>query len=381
MKKVLVVASSGFPRWKSDPQPRFVYDLAKRMKGYETTVLVPHHPAAKFHERMDGMDVYRFPYFFPRWQKLCYNGGIHANLRRSFLARVQLPFLICAEFIFMFFLLLKVRPSVVHAHWIVPQGFVAAPLKWVFRYRLVVSAHAGDIFIAKHALIKVASKLTVLHASVITANSTYTQHAIKKVGGASQVIPMGVDTSFFKVMPKKRGTSTILFVGRLAEKKGVSYLIDAMPAVIAEYPRAKLVIVGDGPERTHLEKQARSLPVRFEGSLSHEALRKQYREADVFVLPSIVTKSGDTEGLGLVLLEAISSGVPVVATSVGGIVDVVNEQTGIVVREKDSKEIARAVMNVFSDQEAALRRARAAQKHIEKYDWDRIAEQFLTVYG
>lgn len=384
MKKVLVTASSAFPRWRGDPEPRFVYDLTKRLKGCRVTVLVPHHPNAKFHERMEGMDVYRYPYFLPSLERLCYNGGIHANLRRSILARIELPFMIAAQTIFLFFLLLKVRPHVLHAHWIVPQGFIASPFKWIFRYKLVISAHAGDIFIAKHALVKIVSQLTILHASTITANSSYTQRAIKAVGGSARIIPMGVDSSYFKMSPRKRGSRAVLFVGRLAEKKGVRYLIEAMSIVLKRYPRAELTVIGDGPEQEHLLRRVAELGlaenVTFKGALSHDALRREYARADVFVLPSIVMKSGDTEGLGLVLLEAVSSGVPVVATSVGGIVDIVNKDTGVLVRERRSDEIASAIISVFSDQNAALTRARNAQKHIEKYDWDRIAKEFLRVY-
>src|SRR5262249_33102175 len=138
----------------------------------------------------------------------------------------------------------------------------------------------------------------------------------------------------------------ILFVGRLVEKKGVEYLLNAMPSVIRAYPRAVLVIIGEGTQRPELEELARKLGiqpwVRFLGRIPNDELPKYYAAADVFVGPSVIDKFGDTEGLGIVFLEAAACQVAIIGTSVGGISDVlINEVTGTQIDPSDSDQLAR----------------------------------------
>ena len=120
----------------------------------------------------------------------------------------------------------------------------------------------------------------------------------------------------------------ILFVGRLVEKKGVHNLLAAMQRVLKSSPKATLVLVGDGTQRHDLERMAERLEiagsVRFLGKLPHEQLPEYYAAADLFVGPSVVDRSGDTEGLGVVFIEAASAGLAMVGTSVGGISDVLD---------------------------------------------------------
>ena len=100
--KILVTASSAFPRWRNDPAPAFVFDLCRQLaaKGVEVIVLAPHHPGTRRFEIISGMSVYRFRYFLPSsLERLCYDGGILPNMKKSFLAKLQLPFLVISEFL------------------------------------------------------------------------------------------------------------------------------------------------------------------------------------------------------------------------------------------------------------------------------------------
>ena len=128
--------------------------------------------------------------------------------------------------------------------------------------------------------------------------------------------------------PARRPTCAVLFVGRLAERKGVRYLIDAVAALPREL-QPRLTIIGDGPERQALEAQTHALHaedrVAFLGWVTPEQLDAAYAAASVFVLPAVVDARGDTEGLGMVLLEAMTYTVPVISTPLGGVTDIVQD--------------------------------------------------------
>jgi glycosyltransferase involved in cell wall biosynthesis len=220
------------------------------------------------------------------------------------------------------------------------------------------------------------------------ANSSYTKELLRSFYPQREVevIPEG-----FSVVPKgskKRAENCkkILFVGRLVERKGVEYLIRAMP-LVAEQLDIRLDVVGEGELRAQLEELSNSLKlkdkVNFTGRIKDELLGTYYRDCDVFVLPAIVDSKGDTEGLGMVLVEALSYGKPVIASAVGGIVDIVKDKkTGILVPQKDEKALAQAIVAVLKNPSFAEELALAGYQHIVKYfDWDKIVEKTLTLYN
>ena len=176
-------------------------------------------------------------------------------------------------------------------------------------------------------------------------------------------------------------------MGRLAEKKGVNYLIESMPIVLKGMHDSKLIIVGDGPEKEKLVELTKTLNLKdnvaFVGSLMNEDLPKYYATADVFVGPSIVTKTGDTEGLGVVFLEAIASGTCVIGSNVGGIPDIIiNNKTGILVEEKNPYQLASAIVNLMENKMLQKKLIKNAISRIKNaYSWDKVAEKFAEVYN
>ena len=393
IRKVLVTAST-FPRWNGDTEPGFVYELSLRLsKRFQVTVLAPHHPGAKRFEIVDGMRVHRFRYFFPSsLERLCYGGGILPNMKKSFLARLQLPFLVAAELFSLWMVAKKERPDIIHAHWILPQGFTAAIVSKLLGIPFVVTAHAGDVFPLNKPLFRLLSRFSVSSAAAVTVNSRFTKAAVEKiaVSKAVQVIPMGVDLKLFSspsaaaVVRKKYSVKgkMLLFVGRLAEKKGVTYLITAMKSILQDFPGCKLIIVGDGPEKAALMQQSQQLglsgSIIFTGSVPNSSLPSFYKAADVFILPSIVDSKGDTEGLGVVLLEAMAAGVPVVASNVGGIPDIlIRNRTGLLVEQKDPDALAAAVIRLVENRFLAVKLAVAAKEHVRKnYSWELVSGRF-----
>ena len=396
MKKMnILIMATTFPRWKNDTEPNFVFVLSKLLAGYGNKVvaLVPHFHKAKKYEIIDDIKIYRFPYFLPyKFQRLCYEGGIFGNLKRYKIAFLQLPFLFLFEFFNTVKLIKREKINVIHAHWTVPQGFIAFLCKKLYGTPYIVTAHAGDIFPLKSKFFRFLSYLAIKNSYFCTANSTFTKKELQKISGKKdiKIMPMGVDLAIFNKnnkdgdLRKKLGIKKefILSVGRLAEKKGIAYLIMAMKEVAKKFPEAKLIIVGDGPERKNLEELAKKLNlnenITFTGRIENKHLPGFYATADLFVGPSIVTKSGDTEGLGVVFLEALASGTCIVGGDVGGIPDIIeHNRTGLLVRQKDPNQLADAITKLLLNKKLRKRLALNGQRKARKiYSWDLIGKNF-----
>jgi len=360
-KKILVIAST-FPRWKNDSSPRFVYELSERLAAnYEIIVLAPHYFKAAKKEKMGRLDVRRFAYFKPEsMQKLCYGGGIIPNMKNSILAKIQMPLLILSEFFASSRIVKKERIDMIHAHWILPQGFVGVFLKKLFKMQLLTTVHGSDLFPLKNILYKILQNFVLKNSDRITVNSEATRNELVRrfpaYSSKVKIIPMGVDINLFKKKknqkPKKYEKNKILlFVGRLSDQKGVQYLIDSMQDIRRYYPKIKLLVVGEGPYERILRDLVHNKDledsVEFLGSMPFLEIPQLYNYADIFVMPSLSTKTG-TEALGLSLLEAMASGCAVVGTNVGGIPFVIkNNYNGILVKQKNSKDLSRAIMRIF----------------------------------
>jgi glycogen synthase len=195
--------------------------------------------------------------------------------------------------------------------------------------------------------------------------------------GRVHVIPSGVDLRRFAHplpdptpdLPRPR----VLFVGRLAAQKGVSTLLEAVPLLRA---RAPVVLVGDGPQRPALERQAGRLGpdrVRFQGFVPHAEVPAWLAAADVLVLPSVY------EELGSVLLEAMAAGLPVVASAVGGIPDALGD-AGLLVPPRDPSALAAAVDKVLEDPALAAELGHAGRRRAAAFSWDTLAGRVLEVY-
>ena len=229
---------------------------------------------------------------------------------------------------------------------------------WVGRYRAVAS-------LGMHAL-------CISHAG--------RQKLIDIGWPASQidVIHLGVDTDRFAfVPPAKRWPARprrILMVARLVEKKGVEVALDAMRRLRDRGCEAELRIVGDGPERTRIESQMRQWQltnVSLLGALEHSLTRHEFREAHLYIQPSVTAESGDQEGIPVSLMEAMASGVPVVSTRHSGIPElVIDGQTGHLTGERDGEALAVAIERLTRDRASAERFAQAARARVEQ-EFDR----------
>ena len=393
----ILVMSTTFPRWKNDSIPRFVYDLSNRLaSAYSITILAPHFTGALKEETMEKMHVRRFVYFIPEsMQKLCYEGGMMPNMQKSLLAKIQIPLLLISEFFSAYKIINMEKISMLHAHWMLPQGLVGILLKKIFKIKLLVTIHGSDIFALNSLLFRKMQHLVLKNSDFITANSIATKNELlrrfPKYSNKIRIIPMGIDINLFKKSnvkkPKKhRKNRILLFVGRLSDQKGLQYLIDSMPEVLRHDTSAKLLIIGEGAYKAMLEQKIKDKGlgknVEFLGSMPPSEIAKYHNLADVFILPSLSGKTG-TEALGLSLLEAMSSGCAVIGTNVGGIPFAIkNGHNGILVNQRNPHELSNAIIMLLKDRKKASMFGNNAARYARKnYSWNKIANDFLKIYG
>ncbi len=338
-KKNLLVLASTYPRWLGDHEPGFVHELAKRLTNkFNICVICPHASGAKEYEILEGVSVFRYRYAPSVLEVLVNNGGIVTNLKKSPWKLLLLPFFFVAQLLVIRKVIKQESIDVVHAHWLIPQGLALALLSKVIKIPpFLVTSHGADLFALqgkffnslKLFIAKKASKLSVVSKVMATEliNMGVNEDKIT-------IMPMGVNMAHFCLNSDvTRSEYEILFVGRLVEKKGLCYLLSALPEILKYQPHVYLTIIGFGPEEDALKAQAKRLnigdKVHFIGPVRQDKLAKHYQSAAVFVAPFIEAKSGDQEGLGLVLVEALCCGCPLVVSDIPACRDVISAITGV----------------------------------------------------
>ena len=373
--KVLVLTTT-FPRYVGDSVPGFVYYLCKSMSdlGVDVTVLAP-HTREKRYDVISDMNVERFDYF------LNMGYGLPPKLKSKGFRKYKVFFL--AYSMWKHAKRISKTVDIIHGHWLFPSGYVASKLQKPY----VMTAYGIELFLAKNNdLLRRFLRPSVEGADRIIAISKNTAMRTRELFplAKTRIIRLGFSPLETKDQEEERTGNTILFVGRLVKRKGVEYLLRAIKHLEACIP-VELMIVGDGPERKNLEMLVHDLNLRnvtFYGFIPQSRLKSFYQRASVLVLPAITDPTGDTEGLGVVLLEAMSCGVPVIASSVGGIPDIITDgKTGLLVEEKNSLQLAEAIETILNDCELQSRLMNNATRVVQtKFSWEGIAKKILREY-
>lgn len=394
-KPRLLVVTSTYPRWAGDQEPGFVHGLSRGLlQSFDVMVLCPHAPGATVFEVLDGVAVRRYRYAPARFETLVSDGGILGNLRRSRWKWLLVPGFLASQLVMLRRLRRSWKPEVVHAHWLLPQGLVAA-LGLSFPRTgtpLVVTSHGTDLYSLRGAGLVKLKSFVAKRASAITVVSAAMQDELRLLGtGAakSSVLPMGVDLveRFTPDVSVVRCNDELLFVGRIAETKGLRHLLDAMPTILVARPSTRLTVVGSGPELEARTAQALALgiseKVRFEGALPQDALPQLYRRAAMLVAPFEEAPSGAREGLGLVMVEALGCGCPVVTTRQPATFDVFGPAGPAGLAEsKSAKSLATEILRVLTDPAAA--RATAAMLRpslVDRFEMVSVARRYAEVIG
>jgi len=378
----LLVLTSTYPRWAGDPEPAFVHELSRRLTNrFEVHVLGPHAPNAKFGEVLDGVHVHRYRYAPERWETLVNDGGMLANVRRHPWKWLLVPGFLIGQYLSLRRLLRKVRPQVIHAHWLLPQGVVAAcgarGVPWLG------TSHGADLFALGGPLFLTLRRWVVRRAAATTlVSEAMRERLLAETPTASAlVMPMGVDTSTRFIPGGDRENSELLFVGRLVEKKGLHHLLHALPKVIERHAGLVLKIIGFGPEQRRLETLVADLHlkenVRFLGALPQSALAEHYRRATVFIAPFVQAHSGDQEGLGLVVAEAMACGCPVIVGDVPAVRDLVGDDQGVRVTPADHAAFAEAILAVLANPDRRAAMSASGRRYVEqRFSWEVVSQRY-----
>ena len=392
--KVLFIVTS-FPRREDDVITPWMLETISRLRavGVQATVYVSSYRGLTDHE-IHGIPVRRFRYFFRRWERLSHEQTVPDQIRGNKLFILLVPF-------YLFFGVWGLRRlvrsenfDVIHVHWPFPHGLIGYFAGRWARAPVVSQFHGVGLRWVRNKMPFFTPFLrwVLRNSRLVAANSSHTRTEIERLGVPCriEIVPYGSPVPSLQHSEPDSSADPervrkLLFVGRLVERKGLEFLIQAMRLIDCPFP-VNLDIVGRGPEESRLRALVDELGlaerVKFAGQLSSEELRKFYAACDCFVLPAIVDSKGDTEGLGVVLIEALSYHKPVVASGVGGIVDVIrHEETGLLVPEKDPEALAQAITRVLTDTELATKLAGRGYEHVSRYfDWDRIIERWIGLY-
>ncbi len=393
--------TSNFPRWDGDATTPFVLHLAQDLikLGWQVEVLAPHAAGAARHEILHGVPVWRFRYLWPASQQtVCYRGGALINLRMHRTNWLKLPLLVFFEWLALMALLLRRRYDLINAHWILPQGLVAAAAGRLYRVPVVITAHGSDVFGLRGWPMAWFKRSALRRATAVTVNSSATEAEVLRIAPGLQCvhrIPMGITGRIPAVEAAggvvrgryRRGHGPrLVFVGRLVEEKGVDDLIRAVAIVADALPDVTAIILGEGPDRPRMEALSAELGVGdrivFLGWMQPDAVPDYLSAADVFVGPSKRAKSGGVEGQGLTFIEAMLAGTPVIATRSGGIVDAVQDgRTGLLVSENEPEEIAAAIRQLVRNPELAQRlAARGREMVMSEFSRETTVHAFSAIF-
>lgn len=384
--KVLFVTTA-YPRFRGDVITPWLVELIMKLKetGVDVSVFTSSYRGLRTHI-LDGVKVHRFRYCFRRFERLTHEETVVDRIKRG-------PVNVILTILYLFFgawsivrLTKNEKFDIVHVHWPFPHILFGILGKKYSRARLFSSFYGVEIRLLKKKMRFLLPPFSMLikKSDRVTAISTHTACELEGVVQMPvYIIP------FSAAMGKQHGRSSdrkeIIFVGRLVTRKGVKFLIEAFHQVHRSVSH-DLVIIGSGPERGRLEESVANLGlkdrVRFTGTISDDTLNQYYSSCSFLVLPAVYDEKGDTEGLGVVLLEAMSCGKPVIASNIGGITDiVVDQKNGFLVPPADPTALAAAIMRMAKDRKLRSTLGSAARKTVdEKFNWDRIVGDLKRLY-
>lgn len=279
-------------------------------------------------------------------------------------------------------------PNIAHAHF-GNCGVFYLPLIRKYKIPMITSFYGRDasvLLMSDYWLKKY--KILFKECDLFLALSDYVKKRLVSVGCKTEKIRVqraGIDLKKFRFKKRSsRGNTKFLFVGRLVEKKGLTYLIKAFSSLSKN---STLEIVGDGPMMNTAKCLAKSLDITdsviFYGSRSHSFVSKKMMDSDVFILPSVTARNGDTEGQGIVLLEAQATGMPVISTWHNGIPEAVKDgKTGLLAKPRDVKDLEKKMIFLNENKSVWPKFGRNGRKNVEKsFNMKTQLKKLVSVYN
>ncbi len=400
----ICLLTHSLPRFPGDPSAPFIGELAYGLTtlGHEVLVVAPFDKELRRDKNLP-YQIITYKYApFNSWHVLGYSrtfkGDKNLNLANYLLAPFLLIYLISALY-GISKVIKKEKIEIITSHWLIPSGFMAAIIRKITRIPYTVTIPGSDVYLgSKNILFKTIIGIAAKNASIVISDSQHYLKQLEDLGfnpRRTSIIRYGVDSSKFKITTKDKvllkkykltnQDKVILVVGRLVEKKGFIYLIKAMPEVLKKIPQTKLLIVGEGDQRQELTEEMVKLGIEnkviFARTVSFTVLAKYYNLADVFVMPSIKDSKGNIDASPVAMMEAMSCGVPIVATKFSGSEDFVTPaKTSLLVKEKDVELIAKAVLSILMQKDLTKTRKQIRKIAQENFSIKSVASHYTNVF-
>jgi len=394
--------TTSYPRWNEDYAGIFIHRLSQSLveHGHEVRVLAPHYGNLELKSTMDSVDIHRFSYL-PSSLELMYgswyvheqtDNGLRRLFHKSRIAISLPPFLLKGGSLAR---KLSRSSDVLISHWVLPSGLIGEFASTKSCIPNIVKVYGGDLWVAgRNPLTRLLTRNVLNSADQVVSNSSVTGSVAQELCGR-EVIPIfeGVNPNQFDpsvdgtVIRDKYGigeSPLILSLGRFVPYKGFEYLVGAVKILKKHFPRLKAIIGGTGPLWGKIKGLVDSLKlgdcVFLPGFISNEDLPYYYSSCDVYVASSVIDERGNSEGLNVTLLEAMSTSKPVVASKVGGIIDVVNERTGFLVSQKNCLELSEAIARLLLDDKSAKSIGKEGRRRVlQHFTLDKVAERMIEV--
>ncbi len=403
----IVMLTTSYPLYPGDTTAPFIEELAAHIAalGHEVGVALPDHPRLRRGPRERGVALHPFAYApgLAPLQVWGYASALSGDVGLRGAAYAAAPLALAASTVAVARLTRQLRPDLLVAHWVIPNGPPVGLVARLAARPLVVSLHGSDVFLAERkAPIGRGARAVFGQAAAVTACSPDLAERAGRLGARpahTTTIPYGVDSDRFRpATPEERagirrefglceGERLVLAGGRLVHKKGIAVAIDAFgTAAVRDAGPARLVIFGYGDLQEALIAQVARLGladrVRFAGRVERDRLATLFGAADLFLLPSIHDHAGNVDGLPNTLLEAMASGLPIVASDVVGVPTVIDDGVhGLLVPERDAGALGAALATLLRDPAWAAALGAAARARVEReLTWPQIARRYLAVY-
>jgi glycosyltransferase involved in cell wall biosynthesis len=412
----IIVPTSSFPISDNDEVPAFVKDQIIALKNLDNSIEFIAHAPHNFYSRTvenlsrnENYSESRFHYFLPYRFELLAGRGIMPALRQNKLLYLQIPFFMFFSFTSLLVLTIRKKPDLIYAHWFMPQAISAALVSFITRTPFGFTTHASDVSVLKKLpLAGILVRFVCRRAKFYTAVSNRTAGKLQDMFNEDEwnkvyskklsTIPMGVPTNTvqkydsiiknlraeYNISPDKK---IVLFIGRLAEKKGVSYLINAL-SLLDKHTLNKLhvIIAGDGQLRDDLEGLTTDLAltnVTFVGYVSGDTKNALFSMADITCFPSIIDSMNDSEGFPVSVMESMAAGKIVAASNVTGAEDIISDGIdGYIFEQKSAKAVAEKLKTISDLSSVQIKDIeRKSKKMSDKFSWPVIADQHMKEFS
>lgn len=371
--KILVLAST-FPNNHKDLVPSFVKDQIISMKKanpeIEFLVIAPSYSGYKNYEKSKYYKQIRYRYFTNRFEKLA-GKGILPTIRKNYFYILLVPFFILSQLFYVIKYSKKFSPDIIYSHWVMPQALISLIVFKIYKIPYVFSTHAHDAeVLGKIPIIgKIILNSIVKNSKAFTSDTKNTEFKLEKYINdknwkkeKSLIHPMGINSEAINSVDLKKvpnfpinNKTKITFVGRFAEKKGVELLLSSFKQVLENHKNIQLILCGDG---YLLEKYKKFISSNnLEGSIvilnffnNLPKLKFVYDNSDIIVVPSIVTKNGDVEGLPLVILESLYLGKIVIASKQSNAEEVIiDHSSGFIFNSDDKTALVKIIDKILKN--------------------------------